>query len=76
MTTPGGRYGPAFVAEVGRCWAVVHDHNLQAIRCAEPPTHTGRWRSPEGGRWWQVWSCGAHLEDLTAIRATGWRRST
>lgn len=74
MPAPGDRYAQAFIVEVEQCWAMVHDRQGQATHCLEPPTHTGRWISPAGGQWWRVWSCDAHLEGLTAVRATGWRQ--
>jgi hypothetical protein len=41
-----------FIAEVGRCWQNVYDRNMQATHCPEPPSWTGRWRSPRGDQWW------------------------
>jgi hypothetical protein len=28
-----GQVCPGFMAEVGRCWRMVYDHNLQATHC-------------------------------------------
>jgi hypothetical protein len=69
-----GDVSPGFIAEAGRCWAMVYDHNLQATHCDERPAWTGRWRSPKGDRWWQVWACPDHLEGLTGLREFGRRR--
>jgi hypothetical protein len=59
-----------FMAEAGRCWAMVYDHNLQATHCRDA-TWTGRWRSPRGDRWWRAWACPDHLEGLTGVREFG-----
>jgi hypothetical protein len=72
---PGDPYASAFVAEVGKCWRMVHDVRLQALRCPETPTWTGRWYAPSGDRWWRVWSCPDHLEGLTGLREFGKRRA-
>ena len=48
---------PGFIAEAGRCWRMVYDHNGQATHCAEASAWTGRWRSPKGDRWFIVWAC-------------------
>ena len=66
---------PGFMAEAGRCWRMVYDHNLQATHCREAPSWTGRWFSPRGDRWWRVWACPDHLEGLTGLREIGRRRS-
>jgi hypothetical protein len=63
-----GDVSPGFIAEAGRCWRMVYDHNLQATRCAEPPAWTGRWRSPRGDRWFGVWACPEHREGSTGLR--------
>jgi hypothetical protein len=65
---------PGFVAEVGRCWQMVYDRNLQATHCVESPSWTGRWRSPRGDQWWRVWACPDHLDGLTGLREFGRRR--
>jgi hypothetical protein len=52
---------------------LVYDHNFQATHCAETPAFTGRWFSPKGDRWWQVWACPDHLNGLTGIREFGRR---
>jgi hypothetical protein len=39
---------PGFMAEAGRCWRMVYDHNLQATHCRETPAWTGRWRLLKG----------------------------
>jgi hypothetical protein len=71
MPHPGDRH-PGFVAQVGRCWAMVHSKQLQATHCREEPTFTGRWYSPrDDGTWWRVWSCPEHLAGLTGIREFG-----
>jgi hypothetical protein len=76
MPQPGDRYAQAFTVEPGECWAMVHDRQGQATHCSETPTLTGRWLSPRGdGRWWRVWSCGEHLEGLTAVREFGRRKT-
>jgi hypothetical protein len=67
---PGDRC-PGFIAEPGRCWQMIYDHNFQATHCAETPTYTGRWFSPKGDRWWRVWACPEHLEGLTGLRQFG-----
>jgi hypothetical protein len=66
-----GHVSPGFMAEAGRCWRLVYDHNLQSTHCLEPPTWTGRWFSPRGDRWWRVWSCPDHLDGLTGLREFG-----
>ena len=33
---------PGFIAEAGRCWVMVYDHNIQATHCDERPTWAGR----------------------------------
>ena len=45
----GGRHdgpprdvSPGFIAEAGRCWVMVYDHNIQATHCDERPTWAGR----------------------------------
>ena len=65
MMPSAGDVSPGFISEAGRCWAMVYDHNLQATHCDERPAWTGRWRSPRGDHWWQVWACPDHLEGLT-----------
>jgi hypothetical protein len=67
MPQPGDPYANTFVAEVVRCWRMVHDIRLQAQHCAEPTTWTGRWYVPSGDRWFRVWSCPDHLEGLTGL---------
>ena len=69
-----GEVSPGFIAEAGRCWRMVYDHNIQATHCDEPPPWTGRWRSPRGDRWFHVWACPDHLEGLTGLREFGRRR--
>jgi hypothetical protein len=64
---------PGFMAEPGRCWRMVYDHNLQATHCIERPSWTGRWFSPKGDRWWRVGACPDHLEGLTGLREFGRR---
>ena len=51
---------PGFTVDVGRCWQMVYDRNLQANHCPEAPSWTGRWFSPRGDRWWRVWACDGH----------------
>jgi hypothetical protein len=65
---------PGFMAQPGRCWRMVYDRNFQATHCADEPAFTGRWFSPKGDRWWQVWACDDHLDGLTGIREFGRRR--
>ena len=62
---------PGFMAQPGRCWQMVYSNQLQATHCTAQPTHTGRWFSPCGKRWWRVWSCADHLNGLTRIRQFG-----
>jgi hypothetical protein len=50
---------------------MIHDHNLQSTHCRERPAWTGRWFSPKGDRWWQVWVCPEHLDALTGLREFG-----
>ena len=50
---------------------MVYSHQLQAIHCHEAPSWSGRWFSPQGDRWWRVWSCGKHLDGLTGLRPFG-----
>jgi hypothetical protein len=71
MPQPGDRYAQAFTVEPGRCWAMIHDRQGQATHCPEAPSWTGRWFSPNGDRWWRVWSCPDHLEGLTGLREFG-----
>lgn len=55
--------------------APVYDRNLQSTHCAETPTYSGRWHSPQGDeQWWRVWSCTDHVGGLTAVREFGRRR--
>jgi hypothetical protein len=35
------------------------------------PAWTGRWLSPKGDRWWQVWACEKHTDELTGLRQFG-----
>ena len=70
-----GDASPGFIAEAGRCWRMVYDHDLQADHCAEPPNWTGRCYSPAADRWWRVWSCREHLAGLTGCREFGRRRT-
>jgi hypothetical protein len=60
-----------FIAEAGRWWRMVYDHNLQATHCDDAPRCAGRWRSPRGDRWWVVWACPEHLGGLTGLREFG-----
>jgi hypothetical protein len=69
-----GEVSPGLVAEAGRCWAKVYDHNLQATHCDERPACTEQWRSPNGDRWVTVWACPDHREGLTGLRESGRRR--
>ena len=57
-----GDVSPGLVSEAGRCWRMVHDHDLQATNCDERPAWPGRWRSPKGDRWFLVWTSPDHLE--------------
>ena len=66
-----GEPSPGFIAEPGRCWRMVYSHQLQATHCREAPAWTGRWFSPKGDRWFQVWACPGHLEGLTGLRQFG-----
>lgn len=76
MPQPGDRSAQAFRVEPGQCWVMVHGYKGQAAHCLEPTSHTGLWYSPrDDGRWWRVWSCGQHLEGLTAVRELGWRKA-
>ena len=64
---------PGFVLDVGRCWCMVYDRNLQADHCYEAPSWIGRWFSPRGDRWWRVWSCKSHTDGLTGLHEIGRR---
>jgi hypothetical protein len=75
MPSPGDPYASAFVSEVGQCWRMVHDRQLQATHCPETPSWTGRWFAPSGKQWWRVWACPGHLEGLTGLREFGRRRA-
>ena len=47
MTMPQpGDPCPGFIVDVGRCWRMVYDRNLQADHCYEAPSWTGPWFSP------------------------------
>ena len=70
MPEPGD-VSRGFIAEANRCWRMVYDHNFQATHCVEAPAWTGRWRSPRGDRWFQVWACTDHLDGLTGLREFG-----
>jgi hypothetical protein len=70
MSQPG-EVCPGFMAEPGRCWRMVYDHNLQATHCREVPSWTWRWFSPRGDRWWRVWACPEHVGGLTGLREFG-----
>jgi len=72
MPEPGDAC-PGFIAEAGRGWQNVYSSQLQATHCVETPRWTGRWRSPRGDRWFQVWACPDHLEGLTGLREFGRR---
>jgi hypothetical protein len=41
---------------------------------ASEPAWTGRWFSPKGDRWFRVWACPEHLEELTGLRQFGGSR--
>ena len=69
-----GDLSPGFMAQPGRWWRMVYDHNLQSTHCTDQPTFTGRWFSPRGDRWWRVWSCREHLDGLTGIWEFGRQR--
>jgi hypothetical protein len=73
MPKPGDRH-PGFVAEPMRSWAMVYDGTMQADHCSERPNWTGRWFSPNGNRWWRVWSCPYHLDGLAGPRQFGGRQ--
>jgi hypothetical protein len=70
MPQPGDVH-PGFVAEPGRCWRLVYSRQLQATHCSAAPAWTGRWRSPKGDYWWQVWTCERHTDGLTGLRQFG-----
>jgi hypothetical protein len=53
--------------------AIVYDPNLQSTHCAETPTYSGRWHSPQTARW-RVRSCADLVGGLTAVREFGRRR--
>jgi hypothetical protein len=53
-----------------RTWTVLAP-GLQATRCQQTPTWTGRWFSPKGDRWSRVWACPDHCEGLTRLRQFG-----
>jgi hypothetical protein len=72
MPEPGDPYPRAFVAEVGECWRVVHDYQVQASHRPEAPLWTGRWFAPSGDRWCRVWACPAHLKGLTGLPQFRW----
>jgi hypothetical protein len=73
MPEPGNPYANAFVVEPMKCWRVVHDDKLQAGHCPQTPSWTGRWFPPSGDRWWRVWACPDHLDELTGLREFGRR---
>jgi hypothetical protein len=54
MPNLGDPYANVFVAEVGKCWRMIHDVHLRALHCPETPTWTGRWYASSGDRWWRV----------------------
>ena len=56
VTAMPGDSCPGFIVDVGRCWRMVYDRNLQSDHCYEAPSWTGRWFSPKGDRWWRVWT--------------------
>ncbi len=64
-------FDPTHMRPKVRCWRMVYSQQLQATHCREKPTHTGRWFSPRGDRWWRVWACRDHLEELTGVRQFG-----
>ena len=35
MPEPGDPYASAFVSEVGQCWRMIHDRQMQAAHCPE-----------------------------------------
>jgi len=74
LPRPGDR-SPGFMAEPGRCWALVYSRQLQSTHCQEAPAYTGRWFTPKGDKWFRVWACHEHLEGLTGIRQFGGSRS-
>ncbi len=58
MTVPRrGDVSPSFIAEVGWCWRMLYDRDLQATHYDKRPVWTGRWRSPRDDCWWVVWVC-------------------
>jgi hypothetical protein len=68
MPEPGDPYASAFVAEVGKCWRMIHDRQGQATHRMETPTWTGRWYSPRhNGDYWRVWSCSSHLLAISRL---------
>ena len=50
-----GDLSPGFMAQPGRWWRMVYDHNLQSTHCREEPGFTGRWLSlRRDSQWWRV----------------------
>ena len=70
MPQPGD-VSPGFYVEPMRCWRLVYDHQLQSSHCLETPSWTGRWFSPESGRWWRVWACADRLDGLIGLQEFG-----
>jgi hypothetical protein len=63
-----GDVHPGFMAEPGRCWRLVYSKQLQATHCAQPVAWRGRWVSPKGDKWWTVWACERHTDELEGVR--------
>ena len=57
---------PGLMADAGRCWRMVYDHNLQATHCANTPSWSVRWFSLRGNPRWRLSACADHVDGLTS----------
>ena len=61
---------PGFIPSRG-VLANAYGVQLQDTHCTETLRWSGRWRSQQGDRRFQVWACADHLQGLTGLREFG-----
>jgi hypothetical protein len=66
-----GKPCPDFIAEAARSWQNLYQLAAPSNPLPRAADVDGRWRSPKGDRWWQVWTCDGHTEGLTGLRQFG-----